>query len=76
MRARDPVRFVGDVEAEHGRLAGVGPEDRRQHPDGRGLAGAVRPEQAEHGRGGHLEVDAVEGDDVSEALLQAFDCDG
>jgi hypothetical protein len=71
-----PVRFVGDVEAQHSRRAGVGAENRRQHSDGSGLAGPVRPEQAEHGRGWHLEVDAVEGDDVSEALLQAFDPDG
>jgi hypothetical protein len=71
-----PLRFAGHVETEHGRRAGVGAENRRQHPHGGGLAGAVRTEQAEHGRGGHLEVDAVECDDVSEALLQAFDPDG
>ena len=76
MRARTRSGFVGDVEAEHGRRAGVGPENRGQHPDSGGLAGAVRPEQAEHGRGRDLEVDAVESDDVSEALLQTFDPDG
>ncbi len=72
----DTLGLLDDVEAQHGRLAGVGPDDRRQRSDGRGLAGAVRPEQAEHGRGRDLEVDAVEGDDVSEALLQTFDRDG
>ena len=71
-----PLRFVGDVEAQHGRLAGVGAEDRRQHPHGSGLAGAVGAEQAEHGCGRDLEVDAVERDDVAEALLQTLDCDG
>src|SRR6266513_2817000 len=68
-----PFRFVGDVDAEHGRLAGVGPPDCRQHPYGGGLAGAVRAEQAEHGRRRDLEYDAVEGDDVAEALLQTVD---
>ena len=71
-----PLRFVGDVEAQHGRLAGVGAEDRRQHPHGSGLAGAVGAEQAEHGCGRDLEVDAVERDHVAEALLQTLDCDG
>ena len=45
-----------------------GREQRRQDPDGRRLAGAVRAEQAEDGPGRDEQVDAVERDDVAVAL--------
>ena len=53
---------------KHPRRAGVGPQQGGEHPDGRGLAGAVRPEDAVHGARGHGEVDAVDGPRVAEGL--------
>ena len=38
-----------DVIAAHQRLPGIGPEQCGQDPDGRRLAGAVGPEDAQHG---------------------------
>jgi hypothetical protein len=42
---------------------------------GGGLAGAVRPEQTEHGALLRLEVDAVESHDVAVRLGQPNGCD-
>ncbi len=55
--------------------AGVGLQQRRQHAHRCRLAGAVGAEQAEHGAGRDLEVDAVERVDVAEGLAQAGDAD-
>jgi hypothetical protein len=41
----DAVRMLGDVDAVDERLAGVGPQERGEHPHGRGLAGTIGPEQ-------------------------------
>ena len=49
-QADDAAQLLGladDVEAGDGRSARVGLEQRREDPDGRRLAGAVRAEQAE-----------------------------
>ena len=42
------VGLAGDVDAGDPRAAGGDREQRRQHPHRRRLAGAVRPEEAEH----------------------------
>ena len=65
-----------DVEPEHLGTAGVGADDRREDSDGRGLAGAVRTEEAVDRAGPHGEVDAVEGVDVTEVLDEPLDDDG
>ena len=44
--AHEP-RVVSDVVAGHGSVAGSGRQQRDQHLDGRGLARAVGPEEAE-----------------------------
>ena len=41
------ARLVARVEAQHPQLAGVARRQAREHPHGRGLAGAVRAEEAE-----------------------------
>jgi hypothetical protein len=56
--------------------AGVGPEQRGQDADGRGLAGAVGPRDAEHGGRRHLPIDAPQGLGGTEALGEAFGGDG
>ena len=72
MRSRTALRISRHIDAEHRRDARVGREDRRQDTNRRGLAGAVGPEQTEHGAGRHREIDAVERDDVAEALLESL----
>ena len=61
-RHADPApRLVGiarNVHAGHERSAGGDREQRRQHPHRRRLAGAVRPEEAEHLAGLDPQVDA------------------
>src|SRR5207248_9898779 len=69
-------RVACDVDPEDRGLALVGAQGRRQHPHGRGLAGAVGSEQSEHRARGDVEVDPVERHDVAEALAEAFDRDG
>ena len=44
---------------------------RGEDADGRGLAGAVVAEQAEHGAGGDVEVEVAQGPEVAEALAEA-----
>ena len=63
------------VVAGHDGAARVGPQQGREDPHGGGLAGPVRPEEAEHRLGLHLEVDAVDGLDLPVPLLQALDED-
>ena len=62
----DRVDHVGeparDLDAEHPQPAGGGTHEPEQAPDRRGLARAVRSEEAEHAAFGHLEVEAGDGD--------------
>jgi len=46
-------RVPDDVIAGHLGASGVGPEQRGEDPDGGGLAGAIGPEDAQHGAGRH-----------------------
>jgi hypothetical protein len=59
---------AADVEASHRRRASVGCQQRREDPDGRGLARAVRAEETEDGPSLDAEVDANEGDDFAVLL--------
>ena len=54
-------RVPRDVEPGEARGAARRPHRRRQHPDRRRLAGAVRAEQAEDLAGAHVELDPFDG---------------
>ena len=71
-----PVTVAGDGVAEEGHRAGVGVGQAQQHPDQRGLAGAVRAEVAEGAAPGDEELDVVDGDVVAEPLGQPVGLDG
>ncbi len=64
-----------DVEAVDARRARGGRHQRRQHADERGLARAVRPEQAEHFAVLDGEAQRVHGAKIAEALGQIFHFD-
>ncbi len=68
-------RVAHDVAAEHARAAGSGAEQRREHAYERGLARAVRPEQALHRAGRDDEVDAIESPGLAERDGDPFDLD-
>ena len=67
-----PRRLAGDVEAGDAGAAAVGREQRGEDADRGRLAGAVGPEQAEHGAGRDLQIDAVERPHVAVGLTQPF----
>jgi hypothetical protein len=71
----DGVSLAGQVVAGDEGLAAVRAEQGRQDVDGDGLAGAVGPQQGEHGAGGDVEVDAVEYQVVAERLAEPLDGD-
>ena len=54
------VGLAHDVVPEHARRAGVRAQQRREHPDRRRLAGAVRAEHAVDRAAAHGQVDAVD----------------
>ena len=64
------VAVAGDRVAEQGHRPGVGVGQAQQHPDQRGLPGAVRPEVPEGAAPGDEELHAVDGDVVAESLGQ------
>lgn len=70
------VGVLEDVDARDDRRATVGAQQGRQTADGRRLARAVRPEQAQDRALGNIEVDAVQSPYVTEGLHQAFGIDG
>ncbi len=78
-READPLaqlrRVLDDVEPGHPRAAGVGLQQRRQDPDDRRLAGAIRSEQAEHGPVRDLEVHADERAHRAVGLHEPADAD-
>lgn len=69
-RGTHAVRGGGDGMARHLGLAAVGGDERGEDLDGGGLAGAVRPEQGEHGSGRDVQIDAVEDGVVAVRLAQ------
>lgn len=64
------------VEAEHLGPAAARADQPEEEPDGGGLPGAVRSEEAQDLTFGHLEVEVLQGVDRAVALGQAlgFDC--
>ena len=75
----DPRAQLGgvadDVEAVDAGAPAAGRQERRENPDGGGLAGAVRPQQAEHRAALDLEVDSAQGLDVLVGLAQPLRLD-
>ena len=63
------------VAVEEAYVAGVRSQEPQQDPDGRRLAGAVRPEEAVHLPRGHDQVEAVQGAGAAEVLGQVMDLD-
>ncbi len=74
-RLAHAVRVAHDVEAVHARMPGARHHERREHPDQRRLARAVRAEQAEHLAVLHVEVHLVDGAERAEVLAQVLDLD-
>ena len=68
----DLLRLAQDVDARDERATGVRLQQRGEHSDTRGLACTVGPEQAQDGALGNLEVEPVQGPDLSVSLDQAF----
>ena len=64
-----------EIDAADARRAAIGLEHRRQDPQARRLAGAVRPEQPRDAAVRRLEAHAVERANRAEALAEAFDLD-
>src|SRR5262249_28999984 len=60
----------GHIEARDERAAAGRDDCRRQHPDRRRLAGAVRAQNAEELAAPHLEVEPVDGDERAVDLAQ------
>jgi hypothetical protein len=72
----DGLGMAGHVHAEDLGVTAVGVEDGGEDAHGRRLAGAVGPEQPEHGARCRGKVDTGEGLHLAEALGQALDPDG
>ena len=66
----EPRSIAHDIEPVHLGATGVRLQERRENPDDRRLAGAVRAEQAEDGAVGDFEVDAIERPYRAIGLLQ------
>ena len=65
------VGLAHDVVPEHARGAGVGAEERREHPHRRRLAGAVRAQDSIDRAAADGQVDAVDRASLAEGLDQA-----
>ena len=69
-------RLGPHVDASHVCGAFAGHEHARDHGDGGGFTGAVAADQPVEGSGGNVQVDAVDGDLLTERLGEAADFDG
>ena len=69
------ARLARHVEAENSRSPRSGREFSREDAKQRGLAAAVRPEQAEDLARENLEAHSVESRTIAEALPEVFDLD-
>ena len=68
-------RLAPRVAAEEPHLAAVAAQQPEQHPDRRGLAGAVRAEEAVHLARADVQVEPVERPEAAERLHQPADVD-
>ena len=75
-RPRRTSSASDDVVAENARLAAIRAEQRRQHPNRRGLAGAVRAEHPVDAPAADREVNSADGLGLAEGLLETgrLDC--
>src|SRR5262245_2624518 len=71
----DTVALGDDVEPKAGALPRVRFQQSAQHADGRGLAAAIRPEEAYDLPFLHLEIDVVDHHSAAEALGQPLHLD-
>src|SRR5699024_2809258 len=71
----DGLRFGEHVVPQHSRVAGIGAQQGREHPDHGGLTGPVGSEHAVDAAAADLQVDAVDGDRVAELLHQRLGLD-
>ena len=71
----DDLGLAHDVVAEDAGVAGVGPQECREHRDRRGLARAVRAEHPVDRSGRDPQVDAVDGTGATEGLDEAVGLD-
>src|SRR5690606_3060890 len=69
------LRIARHVQAEHFHLALAGREQAAEHADGGGLAGTVRAEEAVDLRTRHIEIDAIDGNEMAEASRQSAGAD-
>src|SRR5579883_630635 len=66
----DLQRIAHRIEAVHANLAAAHVREAQEHQDRGGLAGAVRPQQAEDLAGTDVEIDAVDGEGTAVPLLE------
>ena len=71
----DAIGFLDDVEAGDRGLTGIRPEQGRQDSDGRGLSGAIWPQQCNQAAATDVEVEPVERAGLAEVLGQPFGVD-
>ena len=72
----DPLGLAADVEPADRGGAGGRVEKAAEHPDGRGFAGPVGPQEAEDGAALDLEAHGVDGGERAEPLGQRLHFDG
>ena len=73
--ALDRLGLAPDVEAEARALAAVGRQQPAEHPDRRGLAAAVGPEEAEDLAAAHRQREILDDVMAAEALVEAAHVD-
>jgi hypothetical protein len=61
--------------AHNASSAGSGPQETRDHFHGRGLAGTVRAQKAQHLAWAHREREIIHGQALAEAAAQGFNFD-
>ena len=71
-----PERMRANIESTRWRTEAAGwLEQSSEHPDGRGLAGSIRPQKGENLAFGYIERDVVDGDMIGVSFGQSFDFD-
>lgn len=66
-------RLCPGITPEKADFTSISPEETEEDPDRGGLPGTVGTKEAVDLSGGDLEIEPVEGSDVTEALLQTGD---
>ena len=66
------LRIAYHIQAAHPRTAARGPQDGREHTDGRGLARAVRPKQRDDLAFAHVQIEIGNCREIAKALAEAL----